>query len=278
MGTIILGTAVASAIYDDIKSVMQTTPYSVHLRGVIVGDDAASIAYQNLKERACERCEFAYSRRTFSNDIHQAALRNELQHMNQDADLTGIIIQLPLPSHIDRDTVLKVLDQHKDVDAFFYTSARPNASQTSIRPPTPLAMLKLFEATGQTLDGKRIVIVGNGFLVGRPLAMMLRDQGIEALVIDLDTRNRLEYIKQAEVLFTGVGQANVITPNMIADRVTIIDAGYTRINGKTYGDVDERCIEKALFMTPATGGVGPLTVACLMQNALESAQLQERMR
>ncbi len=274
MGELISGVKIADAIYADIQLKMRQIPRKVHLRGVIVGQNLASFAYQNIKESACKKCGFAYSRAVLPANISQDELITNLQNMCGDPNITGVIVQLPLPPHLDLNTVLSAIDELKDVDAFGYILGRKSEQMADLRPPAPKAMLKLFSATDISLAGKKVVILGHGFLVGQPLFAMLENQGILANIVDSSTKDGLKMISSADVIFSGVGQANMITPDMIKVGVIIIDAGYSRIDGVTYGDTDPLCLEKSLYMTPAIGGVGPLTVAILMQNALELANVQ----
>lgn len=270
MGQLISGVKIAQSIYADIQSSIGRRHRTVHLRGVIVGHDPASIAYQNIKESACQKCGFDYSRTVFPADIDQETLVKDLHSMCQDPKITGVIVQLPLPNHLDQNDVLSSITPEKDVDAFSYILERQNPMQ-DIRPPAPKAMLKLFESTHQSIVDKKVVILGHGFLVGQPLSTMLADEGVQVQIVDSATVGAGDIIKTADVLFSGVGQPNLITPDMIKPGVIIIDAGYSRKNGVTCGDADPKCLKKASYMTPATGGVGPLTVAVLMQNAFELA-------
>ncbi len=266
MGQLISGVQIADAIYADIQLKMRHSTQKVHLRGVIVGNDVASLAYQNIKESACQRCGFTYSRAVFAANVNQNQLINDLEAMCADPEITGVIVQLPLPAHLNQNAVLASIDQSKDVDAFDYILGN---RITNVRPPAPRAMLKLFESTNQSMVGKKVVIVGHGFLVGQPLNVMLEERGIKAEIVDSATSDAQDIIKSADVIFSGVGQANMITPDMIKTGVIIIDAGYSRVDGVTYGDADPACLNKCSFMTPAIGGVGPLTVTVLMQNAFE---------
>lgn len=273
MGQLISGVKIAQSIYSDIQTSMNQRQRNVHLHGVIVGHDPASIAYQNIKESACKKCGFAYSRSVFPSDIDQETLVQHLRNACHDPKITGVIVQLPLPNHQDQNVVLSSITPEKDVDAFGYILGQ-SGSVIEVRPPAPQAMLKLFESTNQSMVGKKVVILGYGFLVGRPLQAMLIEQGIKADVIDSATLGARDIIKSADVIFSGVGQANMISPDMIKKGVIIIDAGYSRVDGVTCGDADPRCTDRASFMTPAIGGVGPLTVAVLMQNALALAEVK----
>ncbi len=273
----LLGKPLADTIYrkvSDEVATLKARGHRVHVRGVIVGNDPASIAYQNIKESAAERCGIGYSRVVFPESIDQETLVQELESFSNDPDMTGIIVQLPLPEHLHRDTILRAVSAWKDIDAFYYTLGRDVVHLSDVRPPTPMAMLKLFDQTNSSLKDQNIVVVGNGFLVGRPLLAMLRERGAEPQLIDADTAERDRIIRDADVLFTGVGVPALIKPQMIKQGVIIIDAGYAKVEGKIYGDVADECMLKARFMTPAIGGVGPLTVAILMENSVRLAKAQ----
>ncbi len=274
----LLGKPLASKIYEDVTlaaKALKANGKSVHIRGVLVGDDPASIAYLRIKEQRCRECHIYFSLVSYPADIAEDELVQSIKHMNSDDDITGIIIQLPLPSTVDRDLVLKTVMPRKDIDAFFYTLRVPTDLPETILPPTPAGMMRILDQYNILLENKQIVVVGNGLLVGNPLLQLLKQRGFHPVLVDTHTPKYVEIIQSADVLFTGVGQANVITPEMIKPGVVIVDAGYDKVGDKVYGDVSADCMAKAAYMTPAIGGIGPLTVACLLSNAVELAKLQQ---
>ncbi len=268
----LLGQPIADRIYSDLKHDVERLMEHgrhVHIRGVLVGSDPASIAYLNIKERTCQKYGLEFSLVSFPENVTQDALVAALGSYNQDQSITGVIVQLPLPNHLDRDVVLQTVVPHKDIDAFFYTLQTVLTNPPEIRPPTPVGMLQLLDEAHIDLKNKQIVVIGNGLLVGRPLLLMLKERGLNPRLVENSyAAPASALIKQADVLFTGVGSPGLITPEMLKPGVVIVDAGYAKIDGKVYGDVDEKCSEIASFITPAVGGVGPLTVAILLRNAV----------
>lgn len=272
----LLGAPLAKRLYAQIHQdaeLMREHGKPIFIQGILVGDDPASLSYLRIKAQMCQKCSIDFALKRFVAGVSEDEVISYIDKQNSDQSVTGIIVQLPLPRVINRERVLGTVTPAKDIDAFFYTLEK-NVYDLDIRPPTPAGMLALFDQTGVNISGKNVVIVGHGILVGRPLARMLRERGMEPTVVVQSTPNYRDIIASADVLFTGVGEFNLVKANMIKPGVVIIDAGYSKIDDVVYGDVARECAQIASFMTPPVGGVGPLTVAYLLKNAVSLAKLQ----
>ena len=275
--TLLLGQPIADQVYASVSKGVQKLNRlgrRVHICAVLVGEDPGSIAYLRIKEARCKSLGIDFTLRTLAANTAYEQLEALILELNNDRNITGIIVQLPLPDHLDRDRILQLVRSLKDIDAFFYSLSR-TATITGVPPPTPHGMLKLLDYYHLEMQNKNVVVVGHGLLVGQPLAQMIKERGIHPAVIEEDAHGDQALLQSADIIMTGVGHPNLIQPGMIKEGVVIVDAGYEKVNGRVYGDVSAECAEKALAMTPSVGGVGPLTVACLLENALKLAQMQQ---
>jgi methylenetetrahydrofolate dehydrogenase (NADP+)/methenyltetrahydrofolate cyclohydrolase len=268
--TLMLGNEIATKTYEYVKNKVESlstrgvTPYLV---AILVGDDPGSMAYLKIKAKMCMDCGIKFSLLEFPSNIAENELIDQINLLNQSLEVTGIIIQLPLPISINRDAVLLAVSEHKDIDAFSYTLRKTSA--ISVRPPAPAGMIEILNHYNVSMANKRVVIVGEGLLVGQPLEKMLIEAHIYPTVIHDQSEKSLQVLKEADVVFCGVGKANIITPEMLRFKVVVIDAGYNKVNGVTYGDCDLRCAQIASFITPSIGGIGPLTVSNLLKNVVD---------
>lgn len=270
----LLGAPLANRLYAEIRdqaTQLREAGKPLFIRAILVGDDPASLSYLRIKQSMCEKCSIDFELNRFESDCREDEVVSYIQDQDADNSVSGIIVQLPLPNHMNRDRILSAVSPEKDIDAFYFTMAQVTLD-TGIRPPTPAGMLALFDQTGESLQRKNVVVIGHGILVGKPLAQMLRERGVEPQVVVRDTPHYEAIIASADVLFTGVGEFNLVKPNMIKRGVIIIDAGYTKIDDVVYGDVAHECTLTASYMTPPVGGVGPLTVAYLLKNAVTLAK------
>ncbi|MDP2415859.1 MAG: bifunctional methylenetetrahydrofolate dehydrogenase/methenyltetrahydrofolate cyclohydrolase FolD [Hydrogenophaga sp.] len=242
---------------------------------VLVGDNPASQVYVRNKVKACNDTGMHSVLETWPASLSEAELLARVQALNQDASIHGILVQLPLPAHIDAQKVIEAIDPGKDVDGFHIASA--GALMTGIPgfwPCTPYGCMKMLESIGYNLKGKHAVVIGRSNIVGKPMALMLLQQNATVTICHSGTQNLKALTLQADVIVAAVGKRNVLTADMVKPGAVVLDVGMNRDDaGKLCGDVDfEGVKEVASYITPVPGGVGPMTITMLMVNTLESAE------
>jgi len=244
---------------------------------ILVGDDAASKIYVNKKMQACEEIGFV-SRGVFpAADISQDELLALVDEFNADDSIDGILVQLPLPAHIDDSAVIERIRPDKDVDGFHpYNVGRLMQRMPLLRACTPLGIVRMLEHIGEPVRGRNAVVVGASNIVGRPMAMELLLKGATTTVCHRFTRDLEAQVRSAEILVVAVGKPGLIKGEWIRPGATVIDVGMNRLdNGKLCGDVAfDAAAERAAWITPVPGGVGPMTVAMLMSNTLRAAEMR----
>ena len=273
---IIDGRKVRDSILEKLKLRVASLPFQPLFCDVLVGGSEVSAQYVRMKEKIAESIGIKVVHGVFPGDITTADLKKELKRLGALRNMAGLIVQLPLPSGIDSRAVLDAIPANVDVDAtgtessdLFYTG-KPNYLF-----PTAAASVTLLDSLNLDLAGKKIVVVGKGMLVGRPVAHLLTSRGLDVTSVDRDTPNPEEIFKSADVIITGVGKAKLINGGNIKQGVVIIDAGTSESNGAIVGDVDRETVEPiAGALSPVPGGVGPVTVSMLMQNVVVSAERQ----
>lgn len=245
---------------------------------ILVGDDPASRIYVNKKIEACEAAGFV-SREVFpSADITEADLFALIEEFNRDPTIDGILVQLPLPAHIDAGAVLERVDPDKDVDGFHpFNVGRLAQRIPRMRACTPLGVIRMLETIGETFHGRRAVVVGASNIVGRPMSLELLLKGATVTVCHRFTADLESEVAQADILVVAVGRAGLIPGGWVKPGATVIDVGMNRsADNKLTGDVGfDEALERAAWITPVPGGVGPMTVAMLMENTLRSAQVRD---
>ena len=245
---------------------------------ILVGDDPASRVYVNNKKKACEFCgirslEYLLSATT------QEELNSLVDKLNNDKSVNGILCQLPLPKHLNEKEVLNLIKPEKDVDAFHPENVgHIMIGDYNFLPCTPAGIMEMLRFEGIDLDGKHCVIIGRSNIVGKPMAMLMLKENATVTVCHSHTKNLKEIVAQADVVVAAVGRAGFVTADMIKDGAVVIDVGINRgEDGKLCGDVDfDACKEKASYITPVPGGVGPMTIATLMQNTLTATEVQNK--
>lgn len=275
---IIDGKAISLKIKDQLKEQTEKLK-SEHgvvpcLAVIIVGDDPASKVYVNNKKKACEYIGFKSLEFVLEESTTQEKLLSLIDKLNKDEDVDGILCQLPLPKHIDEDSVLNAIDYDKDVDAFHPTNVgKLMIGNYHMLPCTPAGVMELIDSTGIDLEGKNAVVVGRSNIVGKPLALLLLHKNATVTVCHSKTQNLKDICLGADVLIAAVGRPDFITADMVKDGAVVIDVGINRnAEGKLCGDVDFQSVkEKASFITPVPGGCGPMTIAMLMKNTYNSA-------
>jgi len=252
-----------------------------HLAAVIVGNDGASLTYVGSKVRACERVGFESTLVQLPSTTSEQELLNKIEELNQDDDIDGFIVQLPLPEQINTQRVLLAVDPDKDVDGFHPTNFGKMAlDMSTFIPATPFGILELLERYKVETKGKRTVVIGRSHIVGRPMSILMGRKGwpgnSTVTLTHSHTKNITQIISQADIVISALGVPNFLKAEMVKDDAVIIDVGITRVADDTKekgyyitGDVDfENVSKKASYITPVPGGVGPMTIAMLLKNTL----------
>jgi len=278
MAQIIDGKAVAAAVREEVRAEVaafrQRFGRVPGLATVLVGDDPASATYVRNKRKACAECDIA----SLAHELPATTSTDELlalvHTLNVRPDADGILVQLPLPAQIDAAAVLDAIDPAKDVDGLHpLNQARLVAGHAGLRPCTPLGILRLLDTTGVELKGAQATVVGRSLLVGKPAAFLLLERHATVTVCHSRTRDLAAEIGRADVLVAAIGKAHLVQGDWIKPGAVVIDVGTNRSGeGKLVGDVDfERARERAAFITPVPGGVGPMTIAMLLKNTVAAA-------
>lgn len=272
------GRALSVKIKSDLKQISK----ELELKGVkpclaviLVGNDAASETYVKAKAKACEECgikSLVYKLDASTTTTELLALINTL---NYDDTVDGILVQLPLPSHINKNLILESIISSKDVDGFHPTNVGylNLGVESGFLPCTPLGVMKLLRAYDIKLEGLDSVIIGASNIVGRPMATMLLNAGASVSVCHIKTKDLSLYTKRADLIVVAAGCVNLLTSDMVKEGVIVVDVGINRVEGKIIGDVDfEGLCEKVSHISPVPGGVGPMTITMLLENTLKSAK------
>lgn len=279
MGKIIDGKLISQQVKDRVKdevSKLREKGIVPGLAVIIVGEDPASQIYVRNKERACEEVGIASFKYALSADTTQEELLDLVKKLNEDDRVNGILCQLPLPSHLDETAVINAIVPEKDVDAFHPQNVgKIMIGDYAFLPCTPAGVMELIRSTGTDIKGKECVVIGRSNIVGKPMAMLLLHESGTVTVCHSKTADLKSECLRADILVAAVGVPKLITGDMIKEGAVVIDVGMNRDeNGKLCGDIDfESCKDKASYITPVPGGVGPMTIAELMQNTLTAAKL-----
>ena len=289
MSIILDGKATSNQIKEEltiqVKEIKDAGKRPPHLAAVLVGNDGASLTYVGSKVRSCERIGYDSTLIKLDDDISQEALLATIEKLNNDPLLDGFIVQLPLPKHIDEEVVLHAINPNKDVDGFHPTNFGKMAlgMQTFI-PATPFGIMELLKRYKLNISGKHSVVIGRSHIVGRPMSILLSEKGnpgnATVTLTHSRTQNLAAITKEADIVVSALGVPNFLTADMVKDGAIIIDVGITRVpdadHPKGYvivGDVHYDAVkEKASYITPVPGGVGPMTIAMLLQNTMLAYQ------
>ena len=244
---------------------------------VLVGDDPASKIYVNNKKKACAETGIYSEKHLLPAETTQEELLALIEKLNADEKIHGILVQSPLPKHLDEKLVVEHIDPRKDVDAFHaYNVGKIMIGDFTFLPCTPAGVIELIRSTGVPIEGKNCVVVGRSNIVGKPMAMLLLHNNGTVTICHSRTKNLAEICRGADILVAAVGKPKFITADMVKPGAVVIDVGMDRDeNGKLCGDVDFAAVEPiASYITPVPGGVGPMTIAMLMKNAVRAAEIQ----
>lgn len=275
---IIDGKKAAEKIRNSLKKKVSRLKVKPGLAVVLVGDNPASQVYVNMKEKKCNEVGF-YSRKiALPESISEEKLLQVVDELNQDPKIHGILVQLPLPRHIDEQLVIDAILPHKDADGFNpINMGNLLIGNNNIVSATPKGIIKLIESTGVKLEGKHAVVVGRSNIVGKPVSILLQQKNCTVTMCHSRSRPLADYTKKADILVVAIGKARAVTKDMVKPGAVVIDVGTNKVYDKLVGDVDFEGVKKvAGYITPVPGGVGPMTIACLLENTLECMELQRR--
>ena len=278
--TLIDGNALAAATRDYVArraSALQARGLTPGLAVVLVGENPASQVYVRNKVKACDYAGLHSVLEKYPASMTEAELLARVEALNHDDSIHGILVQLPLPAHMDANKVIEAISPAKDVDGFHVSSAGAlMVGQPGFWPCTPYGCMKMLESIGYTLRGKHAVVIGRSNIVGKPMAMMLLAQSATVTICHSATANLKAMTLQADVIVAAVGKRNVLTADMVKPGAVVLDVGMNRNDeGKLCGDVDYAGVSQvAGYITPVPGGVGPMTIAMLLVNTMEAAERQ----
>lgn len=278
--TIIDGKLVSQKVKEDVRervNALQKNGHKVTLAVIIVGNDPASRVYVNNKKKACEFVGIVSQEYALPENVSQDELIGLIETLNKEDSINGILVQLPLPKHLDQKVVIEAISTFKDVDAFSYENVgRLMTGNYRFLPCTPSGIMKLFKYYDINVAGKNCVVVGRSNIVGKPMAMLLLKEDATVTICHSKTEDLANICRNADVLIVAVGKAKFVTQDMVKPEAIVIDVGMNRDeNGKLCGDVDfDNVKDTAASITKVPGGVGPMTIAQLMENTLEAFNIQ----
>lgn len=272
------GKAISAKVKEEVKNeAAQLTEKGVIpcLAVILVGDDKASQTYVNSKEKACKACGIRSLKYTLEANTSESALIDLIQSLNENDEVDGILVQLPLPKHIDENKILEKISCEKDVDGFHAVNVgRLVSGLDGFVPCTPCGIMRLFKEYGIEVSGKNAVVIGRSNIVGKPMANLLLNANATVTVTHSKTQNLAKITKDADIIVVAIGKPNFLKADMVKNGAVVIDVGINRLeNNKLVGDVDfENVANKCSFITPVPGGVGPMTIAMLLKNTIKSAK------
>ena len=255
------GKKIAEEILLDIKKQVAKLETKPDLAAILVGEDPASKMYLKLKQKACDKVGISFFSYLLDKDCSEEKILEVINFLNNDPDINGIIIQLPLPKKFNQDKLIIAINPVKDVDGFH--------PQTKVISPNVLGIIELLKQTKVNLKNKKVIVLSNSEIFSQPFKKLLRNSKVEYLNPRSAIRHLQSGLKQSDVLVAAIGKPNFIKPSMIKKNAIIIDVGINKARGKTIGDVDPKVDKIAAFRSPVPGGVGPMTVAMLLQNLVK---------
>ncbi|HHY11002.1 MAG TPA: bifunctional 5,10-methylene-tetrahydrofolate dehydrogenase/5,10-methylene-tetrahydrofolate cyclohydrolase, partial [Firmicutes bacterium] len=267
---VINGRKIASAIRSEVRekvAALRETGLVPRLCVVLAGDDPASVLYARSKEKACNKSGIDYELFTFPGNVHEAKVIGKLRELSSDPSCHGIMVELPLPKHMDKQRVMMAIDPLKDVDGINPINRGLMFTQKAgLFPVTPQSCIEIVKRDGISLEGKNVCLIGRGDTVGKPLIFLLLNENATVTVCHTRTRDLSFHTRKADVIVAAAGKAGLVSKDMVSPGAIVVDAGINQVEGKTVGDVDfEGVSEVAAAITPVPGGVGSLTTA-LLQN------------
>ncbi len=277
MAILIDGVEVSTKLLEEMKIELSRLSKKPNLAVILIGDDKAAEIYVANKQKKCDYIGMNSTTHRFTSDVSETELLSFIADLNENDDVTGILVQLPLPTHIDFQRVLRSINAEKDVDCFNPSNVgllSQQGSKSKYVPCTPMGIVKLLEHYSIDIAGKHCVIVGRSNIVGKPLMHLMLEKNATITVCHSNTEDLSSFTRLADVLISAVGKANTITLDMVKVGAVVVDVGINRDDsGKLVGDVDfDKVKEVASYITPVPGGVGPMTIAMLLRNCLNSVK------
>lgn len=278
--TLLDGKSLSAHIQATIQSQVMSLPRAPKLVVILVGNDAPSLAYVTMKAKACKNVGIDGGVLNLPESTQESELLAHIRTLNTDDNVDGILVQLPLPKHIDTAKILESITPEKDVDGFHPLNVGRIQTNTqvdsSFAPATPLGVMRLLEHYKIDPKGKNVAIIGASNIVGKPLAALMHNANATISLCHIYTQDLSLYTKRADIVCVGVGKQNLLRAEMIQEGAVVIDIGINRLeSGKLVGDVDfDNVAKKASFITPVPGGVGPMTIASLLENTLKAYRLR----
>lgn len=277
MSILLDGNKLAEKIIGKLKSEVKRLRKSPVLAMILIGDDPASAIYVRRKGVFCEKAGIGSETISLPEKTSEKKLLSIIRGLNEDKNITAIMVQLPLPKHIDKNIIIESIDPRKDADCLHPSNygkfAQVGEEYSVVAPATPLGIVKLLEEYKIKIEGKHAVVVGRSNIVGKPAAQLLLNRGATVTVCHRHTRNLKNYTKQADILVVAAGKRNLIRADMVKRGAVVVDVGVNRVGKKLFGDVDfQNVSKKASFITPVPGGVGPITIAMLLWNTVRLAK------
>ncbi|MGB4327032.1 MAG: tetrahydrofolate dehydrogenase/cyclohydrolase catalytic domain-containing protein [Bacillota bacterium] len=274
------GKKIASEILDEVRAEVKALSERgilPKLSVILVGDDPASVMYARSKERACKKSGIDYELITFPSDAKEESVLQELERLSVDQSCHGIMVELPLPEHMNKDRIMMAINPLKDVDGINpINRGQMFTKKTGLFPVTPQSCIEIMKRSGITIEGKNVCLIGRGDTVGKPLIFLLLNENATVTVCHTRTRDLSFHTKRADIVVAAAGKPDLVTEDMVSPGVVVVDAGINQVDGKTVGDVDfEGVSKKAEAITPVPGGVGSLTTALLQKNLLKAIELQQ---
>lgn len=270
---IIDGKKIAAGIREKLKQKIAALPSAPQLAIVLVGNDEPSLIYVRNKQKAAAQIGLLSQLHHLDENISEEELLKIIAQLNADSEINGIIVQLPLPKHLNTNRIINAISPLKDVDGFhpYNTGMLQNNEKPYFIAATPLGVMQLIKSVSPNLSGKNVVLIGASLIVGRPLATLLLNQECTVSITHAQTRKIKELTSKADILVAACGVAKLVKADWIKENAILIDVGINRENGKLCGDIDfEDVKEKALAITPVPGGVGPMTIAMLLSNTVDA--------
>lgn len=271
----VVAAAVKSKVADEVKK-LGREGISVGLAVILVGDNPASQIYVKNKKKTCEELGIKSYEYLLDGNVSEQELISLIDTLNNEPSINGILCQLPLPGHINEQAVISAISPNKDVDAFHTQNVgKIMIGNFDFLPCTPAGIMEILDYYGIEIEGKNCVVIGRSNIVGKPMSMLLLHRNATVTICHSKTRNLKDVTSNADILVAAVGKAGFVTADMVKDGAAVIDVGINRDNGKLLGDVSfDEVSQKAAYITPVPGGVGPMTIAMLMKNTLTAAKQQ----
>ncbi len=275
------GKKVAQNLYEELRDEvarLQKAGIQPKFALILIGEDPASLSYIKQKRKASQQIgvvtEYIHLK---PEEVTNESMLKLIEKLNQDPEIFGILVQLPMPQHLDKEKIIRAIDPKKDVDGFLAVNVGEmflDPNYKGLSPCTPLGVMRLLDSYKIDVAGKDVTMVGASNIVGKPLAVMLMNRGATVTVCHVLTKDLKAHTKNADIVIVAVGKPKLITADMLKDGVVVVDVGMNRHDDKLCGDVDfEPVAKKAAFISPVPGGVGPMTVACLMENIVKATKL-----